>query len=592
MKKTLLFILLLGITLLCAQAPLSQRNRALAGAIDGDWEKIYDPIELSLMPGTYFFTNLAEFNQDFIMPDNDDEIDWDVEGKEFLRELPLGVSFKNPFFNGMSHSMLLRARFQGQKPGSESWSTDLEDTDGDDVINHKTMTHRKVDDLDTDGRLAWIFNTSWKSEFQTFGLMFSYDDNHWRSNKASDNIGGAWDYGLEGFYGGCPSQDVSFDSSYLFGSDNYSKSSESGDFLHQKHYRTFNTLFSVMTPVSLHGNVMEWRVDAGLDLTLDSGEKYTDKYTGAYEYLMDFGGVQTGGLSMTAGNHKEDETRVNAARLGTSLKRVFAPAAERTEDGFYEFTGSVAYLYGDQTKSLTSSLYSQTYDESEIDTVATKSSTSSSSVFDGDLKGLQGACGARVNLTLGEFVHFGMGGAVSVGRTTSDGDYRSSYLAYDQQLYGEAFDDDSDFMIEESYEEIVERQYISEWTKLRVPVGLEFRLPKADLSDHDSFLLRNFALRIGVLWSYDRLSKETRDKLLKREPRAQIITTGDGDVTEAHEFDPYFESSRTTEVTYDSSKRFSFGLGYRHSDHLNIDWASYIDGESTFFTGVSFTVHL
>ena len=70
MKNKILFtaILLLGLSMIAiAQEPISIRSQSLGNVIEDDWDLIYDPIELRYVNGTYFFTNLADFNE---MDDN------------------------------------------------------------------------------------------------------------------------------------------------------------------------------------------------------------------------------------------------------------------------------------------------------------------------------------------------------------------------------------------------------------------------------------------------------------------------------------------------------------------------------------------
>jgi hypothetical protein len=105
-------------------------------------------------------------------------------------------------------------------------------------------------------------------------------------------------------------------------------------------------------------------------------------------------------------------------------------------------------------------------------------------------------------------------------------------------------------------------------------------------------MLRNFAFRIGVLYIQDHEKQEYRSKNTSMSPEVTVTHWGDGDVSIQTGGDLVYRSQSLTTIHDESSKRFTFGVGYQHSENLNIDLSAYMQEDEAFFTGLSFTVHI
>jgi len=121
-------------------------------------------------------------------------------------------------------------------------------------------------------------------------------------------------------------------------------------------------------------------------------------------------------------------------------------------------------------------------------------------------------------------------------------------------------------------------------------VGLEFRMPKDDLTENDPFSLRNFSFRIGTTFISSHTIINDKHKITDSHP--QITTTAYGNENVNIDInDNYYTSTPIRTQNIKGKKQFSAGIGYRHSENLQIDLGGY-GGEEVSFVGISFTVKL
>jgi len=625
-KNKILFtaILLLGLSMIAiAQEPISIRSQSLGNVIEDDWDLIYDPIELRYVNGTYFFTNLADFNEMDGM--NDNSISLRVSSKmdipnnssgypnDFSKELPIGLAFKNPIFGFLKHAFLLRLKnskvaenANGGDGEYEYNSSNYYDGDNDGLYDTKILSSGKYINYDIDRRTALVLNNNLKMGPMTFGWKLVSDHQFSEDDEAQTGMGvsgfGDLLHGASGVYwiwdslygqilvGG---YDYGFDEStshYLM-EDDYSDytSSENGSFLTTEEDSYVKSHMALMMDLGL-----ELRADLINQTLLDGRIETNDYYSGDYTKYFDAEDMQnfeTGTITETYKRLIGGDGAVH--KLGGSVKGVFDKRDERKNDGFWQFGAMLGTSLGNYESSSNNQLdwtknrvYGDTTNSDLLETYAEYYLVSDVGDYDGSSMDIFG----RLNVPIGEFINLGIGGFYNYNKTTRNTGYISETTTATEYIYNGSFNDSQDYTITANSKLVADRTYETQYAAYRIPVGLEFRMPKDDLTENDPFSLRNFSFRIGTTFISSHTSINDKHQITDSHPQITTTVYGDGNVNiDINE--NYYKSTSIRTENIIGEKQFSAGIGYRHSENLQIDLGGY-GGEDVFFVGISFTVKL
>ncbi|MCF7912067.1 MAG: hypothetical protein K9M99_06040 [Candidatus Cloacimonetes bacterium] len=597
MKKIIIIIAVLSLVGLCtAQLPLSMRNIASDGIFASDWDYIYDPVDLSKSSQMFFFTNLADFcyRYDNLLTDTNEE-----SKTRILEELPLGVAINNPLVSNLRHSLFIRFRHNltpddmtGEK---ESYTTEYSSGAGNPFIyDTKVISYEKVKDYDDDcSNFDLIWNNSFRLSDKVIGLRYS---SFHRNEKFYDADG--W-LGLDVFdphmiIDYVHTGETSFENYieyYDYASNQmYFRVDEKGDFEKEISDNQKELMASVELENDFLVSESIMRFDLGLRTHEDISRNITDEYSASFYQLDEDSLSYEGDLSdcyLVKQSYNQQHYYIAA-----ELKKYLGNSFEEELD-FYEFGLSCGYLSGDsKNNSLTHRVWQRTHEDYFPEDNITYSDDRNQEVNEaGDFSGFDLNSHFRFNLVLNKYACFGMGCFVKYNYLKHDLDYEADFENIHTTLLGSEFDEEFDTISTETEYLLAEKESIDQTTEMRLPIALEFKIDDDDLSDNDAFSMRNFVYRLSSTFIYNYQNDEDSYNDIVHEPYFIIVEYGTGEVEEDHDSDNVLSSKKTIRKTAISRKLFSAGIGYRHSDNVNIDFAVSYDSEAEdFFFGLSFTV--
>jgi hypothetical protein len=598
MYKIIALIILIGtVSMLCAQQPVSMRNLALGSVIDGEWEGIYDPIELQFYPQKYYFTNLSDYVQKIRVYDNTTEYS---QKSQFLSEYPFGFTFANPFYKAARSALLIRFK-DTQIPNlttgygeSESISSSYADFDGDLIYDTWTVTKNKnVDYNDIGSRLSLMLNNSLPWDDKVLGIRLSLDHEKSKWDEASYNFS-AWDFCsyLNGYYVGDHTNQFSYHRYDLINDQTLLSYQEEGKFATSTSNDTYQLLLSLMQPTDLLKADSELRYDLTFSLT-DNGKSQTrDSYQGEYdsytnESVRDYGNYD----EKYTRNYSVPRTEIFAS---TKFRHNLDTPNDRLKQSFWEFSLGLGGFGGSCTNEVQHDLsyIKHLADSTFVEGTETESygyQTKSGST--GDYLGLHSRLTGRSSVYLSDYVCFGYGFSMDLQSYDRQTDNKYSTHAVEEHQEGSGFDSAADTRTTNTMSYSFELQHTQTDLQTLLPVGLEFYLPQSSLSPHDAFSLRNFAFRLGTTFIHNLTTIDDRGKLTDLQVNTYISETGDGSVTESHPNNITINTGNNQSRNASGSKRYSAGIGYNHSANLSIDLGGYVDSNGEdFFVGAMFTV--
>ncbi len=609
MKKIIALIIVLGLSSLSfAQEPVSIRSNSLANIILDDWDLIYDPIDLKFIEGTHFFTNLADFNSYY----HDNNGDWEDQNESFLTELPLGISFQNPFSKNLKHSLLLRLRESKESENANAGSGEYEknsmdycDVDGDGLYDNRRFFSGKYTNFDINKRIGFVFNNNFIWGDKTVGFKFVYDKQKTEKDEAKndmgiDNFGGTWWYWPYSW--GVDAGDYGFErteTNYLL-EDEYSDYdfSEEGDFLTKTESSNIKYNLAIMRKFTISDKETEFRLDFMHQRLVSGKVKTDDYYAGNYTEVNESDSlsnydIETGNITDTYTMIQDESGNKN--QIEFSIKRIFNKQVERKNDGFWK----LGIVFG-----LTSGDYDfaddrQLTTEQNLDYASTSYTDTNQEVSNhqyindiGDYNGSNFILYGKFNIHYDEIINFGFGTFYDYRVVERDTDYIEDEINISEYTEGGSFDDENDFIITETGKFTADRTFEKQIYQMRIPVGLEFRMPKKDLTDFDTFGLRNFSFRIGTTYFYTKTITNDIKQVTDSYPFTTITEYGDGEV-EVDFNDNFYQSTSEHSENIAGTKRFSGGIGYNHSENLQIDIGGYIDDNwKNSLIGISFSIKL
>ena len=602
MKKILTVIIIcFAISFVFANEPQSMRDVASDGVFKGVWEDVYDPINLKNIPKVYFFTNLADFNLGY----NDMYGDI-VENSEtkFLEEFPFGVAFTNPFFNNLKHSFFIRLRNNetpdylgnGNYGEYEEYVTTYEDITGDDIYDIKTITHLYEQDQNENDKLFdFIWNNNYQFSDFSIGLKLSSFTSKDELDNAQSYLG-THNFGnfnvINGFGWGNHQEDMYKEFYELEEENYYFKYSENGDFSTKIEDNQKKLQVSFEKDNNFLVNESLLRFDVGIDITRNLSRDTKDTYTGSYEHII------SADTLMNTGNITETYTRKIARNetdlhFSTILKKNLESYFEG-EKGFWETGLKVGYIAGDKEDSWQNHFIS----EEKVDslnsleyTIIETTNNLSETDEDGDISGFHWGSHFLANLPLNDYSIFGIGVYYNYSNTCGNYDYVSEINNIESYQIGSSINTDSEYTKTETEYFSADKQTITKSSNFRIPIALEYKIPENHTSQNDDFGLRNFVFRVGTTFFLNCTETEDTYDVIKKHANLVITEYGDGTITENHDAKNELNSNKKIIKRIESKKRFSAGIGYKHSDNLSIDLGGYYNYDTdNYLIGVSFTI--
>ena len=606
--KKILTIILVSFALsvftmsLFAEDPQSMRAVATDNVFSGTWEDVYDPIDLGDINKFFFFTNLSDFNGEYNSLGDDLT---PISRVKFLEKLPLGVAFENPFKENLKHAFFVRFHKnlspsysgQGYYGENEEFETEYMDVTGDDIYDIKVITHNENDNYYGDeSSFDFIWNNNYTYGDYTMGLKLSSTSANSEIDDSSSQMGSYefsnYDF-QNGFYWGENSQGTTMEFYELDSEEYYLKLREDGDFSTTIKDNQKKVQFSMERENDfLVANTL-LRYDLGLNTRRNASRDTDDDYYASYEEISLEDSISSTGV------YEQNYTRriklnTNDLYLALQLKKDL-PKAYEGRKFFWETGVTAGYIFGDREN------YSSRTTEIEKEYINAPSSgiyVSDFSSFEdivdesGDISGAHFDTHFLVNLPLNDYAAFGFGSYFNYSSTTGNYDYESEIMNLSVYQQGEEVDDMYDYTRTQQEHAKADKQSITNNSEFRVPIALEFRIPEAHTSNNDGFGLRNFVFRVGSTFQMTRHYIEDTYNSVERVPSQIITEYGDGSLSEAHDDSILLESSKNIRETIESTKRFSGGIGYQHSENVSIDLGGFYNYDTDhYYVGLSFTIN-
>jgi hypothetical protein len=601
MKKCMITIILLLVigSVICVE-PESMRSVATGGIFSGTWDNLFDTIKLGKTDSLYIFTNLSDFNVE-----NQSNYNSIYENSEtrFFEELPLGIAFTNPFIKEMKHALFIRFRntLTPEYPYGETeiYTTEYVDMTGDDIYDNKIITYNKESSYaEDDNVFDFIWNNSYQAGNIDFGLKFSSFCSQEEIDNCKTNMG-IYDFDPYGYINGADSGDQETDSYielYDLEDENWNyRITEKGDYLTESENDHKQFLLSLEMDNDFLASDSRLRFNLGMDMDQNLSQKTSDKYTASYTQIVIVDTLVNRG-SITDTYNNEYCINENNIYLSSVLKKELDSYFE-SEPGFWEFGLLGCYITGDKESSHQSHLVSERYDDALMpdDSEINTSDEYFNTMDKGDYNGFNLAAQVKFNLPLNEYAAFGIGGYYDYSLTNLTSDYESEILKINTYQYGLAMDNINDLFITETEFLSADKESITKETSLRIPVALEFKFPDYDITDHDGFGLRNFVFRLGSTFILNGKNTENNYNVIESLPNFIITEYGDGTITEQHDGENTLSSQKTINKYLESRKRFSAGIGYKHSRNVSIDLGGYYDFNDEIeysYIGLAFTIKM
>lgn len=602
MKKILIIILVCFALTLLAEDPQSMRAVATDNVFSGTWEDVYDPIDLGDINKFFFFTNLSDFNGEY--NSNGDDLT-PASRVKFLEKLPLGVAFENPFKENLKHAFFVRFHKnlspsysgEGYYGENEEYETEYMDVTGDDIYDIKVITHNKNDNYsDDESSFDFIWNNNYSYDDYIIGLKLSSSSTKTELDYSSSQMGSyefSEYYNQNGFYWGENSQETTSEYYELESDEYYLKLKEEGDFSTTIEDNHKKVQFSMERENDFLVANSLLRYDLGLNTRRNASRDTDDNYYASYEE------ISIEDTTSSTGVYEQNYTKriklnTNDLYLAIELKKDL-PKAYEGRKFFWETGAAAGYIFGDREN-----YYSRTteIEKEHINAPGSGFYTSDFSSNEmtvdesGDISGAHFDTHFLVNLPLNDYAAFGFGSYFNYSSTTGNYDYESELMNLQVYQQGEEVDDMEDYTRTQQEYAKADKQSITNNTEFRVPIALEFRIPEAHTSKNDGFGLRNFVFRIGSTFQMNRHYIEDTFNSLEKVPNQLIIEYGDGSLTESHDDSILLESNKNIRETIESTKRFSGGIGYQHSENVSIDLGGFYNYDTdNYYVGLSFTIN-
>lgn len=589
------------ISIVIANEPQSMRNVASNGIFSDAWEDVFDPIKLNEIDQFYFFTNFADFKIEY--NDMYGDITANSETK-FFEELPAGIAFTNPFLKNLKHSFFVRFRNNetpeylgnGNTGEFEEYVTTYEDVTGDDIYDVKTITHNKELDLAENDKL---FDFIWNNNIQLGNLNCGLKFSSFTSNKELDNSQsylGDYDFGNFGLIYGFDwgdNQEEMYKEFYELEDENYYfRYSEKGDFSTKIEDDQKKFQISMEKDNNLLVNDSFLRFDFCIDMHQNLSRDTNDEYNATYEVIIIADTLVNSG-NITETYNRKIERKENDFHFSTTLKKYLDSSFDKKK-GFWETGINFGYIVGEKEDYWQNHLISEekvdslnSVEYTYIEAIDNLSKTEES----GDISGVHFGSHFLTNLPLNDYSIFGFGGYYNYSNTCGNYDYTSDILNIESYQIGSSIDTEVEYTQTETELLSADKQTIISTSNFRIPIALELKTPEDHTSQNDGFGLRNFVFRLGSTFLYNVSKTENTYDVIEKNPNLVMTEYGDGTITENHDAEMELNSNKEIINRAESSKIFSTGIGYNHSDNISIDLGGYYNYDTeNYLVGISFTI--
>ncbi|MBI9031241.1 hypothetical protein JEZ13_04455 [bacterium] len=602
MKKILTIVLLsLAVLFIFADEPESMRSVATNGVFTDTWEDVYDPIFLQSIDKFYFFTNFADFSLEH--NENFGEISDDSDTK-FFEEFPFGIAFTNPFKENLKHAFFVRFRNtltpemtdNGNLGEYEESVIYYSGSTWDNVFETKEIVYTKEENYqDNDNLFDFIWNNNLELENYNLGFKFALftskdeiDDA--QSRLGVNNFGSNSD--LDGFYSGANQLDTYSEFYNIHEDEYFLKYKQKGEFSTVIEEKQMNFLLSLEKDSDLFVKDNSLRFDLGFDITHALSLDTDDSYHGSYENIVLRDTlIKTGNISDTY--KRKINMNEKYFYLATCLNKEI-DSRFNGEKGFWEVGLSSGYLFGDKENFREEHLISAEKIDSLNSleyTILNNSNHYTYSEESGDFTGFDISSYFLMNLPLNNSANFGYG--LTYNFSHQMGNYDVEYQIENVDVYqiGQNIDTEDEYTTTETQYISGEKESVVTNSEFIIPVALEFKIPENHTSNNDGFGLRNFLFRIGSTFVYDYTTTENTYNTIENQINFIITEYGDGTVGEDHDASNELMSDKEIIKRATSSKIFTAGIGYEHSENVSIDLAGrYNYNTEDYFLGLSFTI--
>jgi hypothetical protein len=551
-----------------ADTGISFRNEALCGAINDDFDLIFDPIELRFVNGINVFTNLSN------LVDNDEYfMNNDSENTFFF-----GASAANPWLDDVWSSVLFKFRnYRDGGPVNFSYSdpwvsasasgsgfmedefSSYRDTDFNGILdNYHTISYMEENFTDNDD-YDFILNNSADVGGMTVGARFAMG-RYERLETTADDSSPYWSAGQTTFGWTERSHllDVGKDEWYYM---------ESGAFETLSKSSYTSLAGSAMIPDFM--NKYELRGDVHFTSYLDQYQNIGTLSVDDESYDVDDDAYISNSYFRY---HEDEQWEYDGTEFGLagSIRRTFNQSTERKNDGYWKVgmgfnMGSYDYKDRMDLRETEDLQFFDGYSQLSTDYIQNYRATSESS-DDGTGDTKQFMAGGILNIPANEDVFFGIGcyfshmsdkaDLVNVGSTVVSVDYTQ-----DDEL-----DDVNDYVTTSDADMIATHTMEYYNTSVYIPVGLEWRFTKNN----------KWAMRFGaMLNSY----KSTSNELIQITRADAVVTEtvrGDGTVS-VDTGDNSYQSATFQDEWSRTYVDYCYGIGYNPNENLQIDLLGVFD---------------
>ena len=571
----ILQIIILGVgSTLSSQSLISYRGLALGSIIDDDLDLIYDPVDLQFVEGLRLYTNLSNATS------SEEKVFGNQSDDEFL----FGISAEGPLLKFLHHSLLIK--FQSSETSNpiqiDSDLNGYDDLFGEGTISSeynaffgsdtngnfdsKQTIDQKKSNLINNNDYSFILNNSIELWILSLGLKLTLGEFEYSSNASSVPLG-SQNYILLGVNPFDPTFEKVFKSFLLNPLTTDFILSEYGDFY--SNTKASLNRFDISAMFELGD--FEIRGDASLGIDQNVIE-VNDQYNGVYEYfdldesLEESYSEQESYLSLI-------EEIGSSFGYGGSLRYTFDYQDERKNDGYWKLGVSMELGSYDYDASVISNYISNefsfngfNYYDGNID-LGTNNSTSTSDI--GTKSVTQYAVNSKLNLPIGNSIHFGIGANLNHNKMSRQTVYNEVISNSIQSIFTDT--SINNYTITETYQLLADRQNDITSTIFSLPTGLEYRLGQSN----------QFAFRFGSIFQlYSQTIDDTKD-VTDSDPYTWIKKYSDGE-QETNVYDNYFESTEENIKATVSTTVFTYGLGYNPLSNLQIDLVGMFNSNASF----------
>lgn len=563
MKKVLIISMFVAL-IVCASAQEINSFRYLStgGALDGEVEYAFDPIDLQLLKGLRFYSALSNFSETDQILDN-----------QGTNSLLLGFSSDESFLKNLKSSMLFQYQKEelplsyqyytnpfagysstGYGEGEYNWQS-YYDTNGNELYDRYLQVIQKYKMLEYDESMNLFLVLAYPiNKKLSLGLKSGYSGMNTGHSYASKDI--------LYFDSGDPSSEYLETSTTLPEMDPTvelwtSMEDVKGDFKTEYDLALFHN--------QLAANLKKGKWDVSGYYSLDILNLKMDTLDKASSWEMDDGMLRS--ETMMEQNTRLTDIDELINKLNARFRYMLAPADDFTLAGYLSFALGAGFGAGSMdTETSNAQEMRSTTLYAKANQLIREASDGNSLIFDAN---------ARLSLPLNRSTIIGTGIFFALENSDQEGTYSSVYTArdsvfqsWDNQLISTSIRSSRSFgKLENEYK----------YTSIRVPFGLEYWFTKN----------MKWALRFGSSFEQTTQIDKAYYTPTLIEPTTTEITYPNGDM-EFYMSDNEAMMENTRRKTTASSSNFSYGLCFKPSKNLTIELISMFEDTNADFLNASF----